>query len=85
MMQRNRTPSALSPAARITATISSTVGGPGGYRRPLFLGESPSWSWTWSQATYVYRRNPAAALTPSRPPLDDERVPRHRPAPDRGE
>jgi hypothetical protein len=30
MMQRNRTPSTLSPAARITATISSTVGGSGG-------------------------------------------------------
>src|SRR5262249_18533832 len=28
---------------RITATISSTVGGSGGYRRPLFLGASPWW------------------------------------------
>jgi hypothetical protein len=41
MIPRNRTPSRLSPAARITATISSTVGGSGGYRTSLFLGESP--------------------------------------------
>jgi hypothetical protein len=36
---RSRAPSALLPAARIAAMISSTVGGSAGYRRPLFLGD----------------------------------------------
>jgi hypothetical protein len=39
---RSRTPSTLLPASRITAMISSTVGGSAGYRRPLFLGARPS-------------------------------------------
>jgi hypothetical protein len=39
---RSRTPSGPSPAARITAMISSTVGGSGGCRRPLLRGERPS-------------------------------------------
>jgi hypothetical protein len=30
------------PAARITAMISSTVGGSAGYRRPLFAGDRPA-------------------------------------------
>ena len=38
MTPRSLTPSGLSPAARITATISSIVGGSGGYRRPLLPG-----------------------------------------------
>jgi hypothetical protein len=35
---RSLGPLTLSPAARITATISSTVGGSAGYRSPLFCG-----------------------------------------------
>jgi hypothetical protein len=37
----NLTASAASPAACITATISSTVGGSAGYRRPLLRGGQP--------------------------------------------
>jgi transposase len=40
---RNRSPSEASPAARITAMISSTVGGSGGYRRSLLRGGRPWW------------------------------------------
>ena len=45
MIPRRRTSSGPSPAARITATISSTAGGSGGYRRPLFLGCALRGTW----------------------------------------
>jgi hypothetical protein len=38
---RSLIPSGPSPAPRMTAMISSTVGGSGGYRRPLFGGVRP--------------------------------------------
>jgi hypothetical protein len=38
---RSRIASASSPAARITAMISSTVGGSAGYRSRLLRGERP--------------------------------------------
>ena len=37
-------PCGRSPAARMTATISSTLGGSAGYRCPLFPGAWPKWN-----------------------------------------
>jgi hypothetical protein len=37
-------PCARSPAAHMTATISSTFGGSAGYRRPLLPGAWPAWN-----------------------------------------
>jgi hypothetical protein len=59
MIARSRTPSGFSPATRITAMISSIVGGSGGYRRPLLLGHALGGSWTWPLATGVDRLDPA--------------------------
>jgi hypothetical protein len=61
---RSRTPSALSPAARITATISSTVGGSAGYRRPLLPGDTPWWRSMSSPETGAVRRDPAPLWIP---------------------
>jgi hypothetical protein len=41
---RSRRPWAPSPAARITAMISSTLGGSAGYRSPLLRGGRPAWN-----------------------------------------
>ena len=55
---RRRRPWRLSPATRIAATISSTVGGSAGYRMPLLRGERPAWKFG---IVAGERRRPAAS------------------------
>jgi hypothetical protein len=72
---RNRTPSGLSPATCITATISSTVGGSAGYRNPCCGAGAPNGSWTWWPANGAGRHSPTAAWVPRCPPVDGNMYP----------
>jgi hypothetical protein len=58
-----RRPWARSPAARMTAMISSTLGGSAGYRSQCFAADARRGSRAWSQASDVGRRGRAATPT----------------------
>jgi hypothetical protein len=55
---RSRKPCHVVPACRMMATISSTVGGSVGYRRPLLRGGRPEWK---PGTVAGDRRRPAAS------------------------
>ena len=59
---RSRSPCLSAGVWRITATISSTVGGSAGYTRPLFLGACPA---LWPGIAAGDRRRPAASSNSS--------------------
>jgi hypothetical protein len=59
---RSRRPCTPSPAIRMTATISSTVGGSAGYRRPLLRADDRRESRASSPATVDDRRHQERAI-----------------------
>jgi hypothetical protein len=68
---RSLTPSRSCPAACITAMISSTVGGSGGYRRPLLPGVTLDEMAMLSPVIGAVRRDPTTVWTAWHPRVDD--------------